>query len=438
MNSKWGNVMVLQQHVKRLVLTSLLVLAVLPVMAQTDRQKKMLDQLDQLDRLDHLEFVEQIEYANSCIRARRFDCAETQITKAAKTAGNPQDKRALAAARESLATERKTQQAEQVAEERERARIVAAEARRQAEQEAAERRQAEREASANTWRALGAITTGALVGNASRGLSAEQQQRLVKSSMQGVMEGNMSEFNATSNQVSAERQQSQNAQLQAQREQRFREETAARAQRQQEANVAAARLGQENERQRVAQLSRSQSQASAQYAQVQQNQEQKAREEQARREEESRQKARDQAIAKAAADKAAAEKAIADKAAAIARKEQREAEKKAEAEAKLRAEDDYLKKLASGTRLVAKNCYGEQHVMGALPRIKPELVGCIDMHYRAYCPGTSSPVVYRGLIDTMVGMGTGCFGDTSKIEPKLACKAEEIRVEVAEARRCKS
>ena len=146
--------------------------------------------------------------------------------------------------------------------------------------------------------------------------------------------------------------------------------------------------------------------------------------------------AADKAAARAAAEKAAAEKAAAAKAAAEERKARREAEKKAEAEARAQAERDYLQRLAAGTRMGAKNCYGEQHVMGALPNIKPSVVSCIDMHFRAYCPGTPPAAAYQGVLKNMVSMGTGCFGDTVQIKPKLGCKAEDIRVEVTQARPC--
>lgn len=159
------------------------------------------------------------------------------------------------------------------------------------------------------------------------------------------------------------------------------------------------------------------------------------------REQEERQRAAKAAADKAAADRAAAEKlaaerAAAEKAASEERKARREAEKKAEAEAKARAEQDYLQRLAAGTRMGAKNCYGEQHVMGAMPNIKPKPVACIDMHFRAYCQGSHPSVAYQGVLKNMVSMGTGCFGDTVEIKPKLGCKAEDIRVEVTQARPC--
>jgi hypothetical protein len=152
--------------------------------------------------------------------------------------------------------------------------------------------------------------------------------------------------------------------------------------------------------------------------------------------EQQRQKEARQREEKAAADQAAAERLAAQKAAVEERKARREAEKKAEAEAKARAERDYLQQLAAGTRMGAKNCYGEQHVMGSMPSIKPRPVACIDMHFRAYCPGTPSSAAYQGVLKNMVSMGTGCFGDTAEIKPKLSCKAEEIRVEVTRAQPC--
>lgn len=142
------------------------------------------------------------------------------------------------------------------------------------------------------------------------------------------------------------------------------------------------------------------------------------------------------AAAKVAAEKAAAEKAATSKAAAEARKAQQEADKKAQVEAKARAEADYLQQLGAKTRLTAKSCYGEQHAMGQLPSIKPQVVSCVDIHFRAYCPGTAPSQAYQGAIKNMIGMGTGCFGDTAEIKPKLSCKADEIRVDVVRAASC--
>jgi hypothetical protein len=154
------------------------------------------------------------------------------------------------------------------------------------------------------------------------------------------------------------------------------------------------------------------------------------------RQQDERQRVEKAAAEKAAAERATAERLAAEKVASEERKARREAEKKAEAEAKARAEEDYLQRLAAGTRMGAKNCYGEQHVMGAMPSIKPRPVSCIDMHFRAYCQGSHPSGAYQGVLKNMVSMGTGCFGDTVQIKPKLACKAEDIRVEVTQARPC--
>lgn len=461
----------MQRTIGRLVFVSLLSSTAVPAMAQAALDEKMqeqirqLNQLDQLDQMDHMEFLEHIEYADSCTRARHFDCAEKSIAKAVKVAGNPQDKKALLAAKQRLVAERNAEYQERVAEERRLKQLAEREERRREEARAAERRREEREEAERNKRAAVALVVGTMVGNSARNYTPEQRDRVVRASMESVMTGDTSRMDAASNQVMAERQQSHNAQMQAIREQKFREESAARAraqaQREEAARAAQRRREAEREnaaradaeRTRVAQMSRaagsvqmaaapnvpSSSGGSANPAQTQllQQEAQRKSAEELRRKEMEKAAAEKAAAEKAAAEKVAAEKVAAEKAAAEkARREKIEADKKAQAEAKAQADSEYLRKLAAGTRLVAQNCFGEHHVMGKLPSIKPRLVECIDMQFRAYCPGTPR-VYHQGVIKNMVGMGTGCYGDTAQIEPKLACKAAELTVEVVEARGCK-
>lgn len=439
--------MALQKIIGCLISVGLLTVTAVPVMAQAVMDEKMqeqlrqLNQLDQLDQMDHMEFLEHIEYADSCTRARHFDCAEKSIAKAAKVAGNSKDRNALLAAKQKLAAERDAEYQERLAEERRLKQLAEREERRREEARAAERRREEREEAERNKRAAVALVVGTMVGNSTRNYTPEQRDRVVRASMESVMTGDTSRMDAASSQVMAERQQSHNAQMQAIREQKFREESAARAraqaQREEEAHAAQRRRETERERlaqadaerMRMAQTSRvpgsaqqvqSPSGGSGSTAQTQRLQQEAQRK--------SAEDLRQQEMEKAVAAKAAAEKA---------RREKAEADKKAQAEAKAQAESDYLRKLAAGTRLVAQNCFGEHHVMGKLPSIKPRLVECVDVQFRAYCSGARPPVYYQGVIKNMVGMGTGCYGDTAQMEPKLACKATEITVEVVEARGCK-
>jgi hypothetical protein len=456
----------LQRKIGRLIFASLLSITAVPAMAQAALDEKMqeqirqLNQLDQLDQMDHMEFLEHVEYADSCTRARHFDCAEKSIAKAAKGAGNPRDKKALLAAKQRLVAERNAEYQERVAEEKRLKQLAEREERRREEARAAERRREEREEAERNKRAAVALVVGTMVGNSTRNYTPEQRDRVVRASMESVMTGDTSRMDAASNQVMAERQQSHNAQMQAIREQRFREESAARAraQAQREEQARAAQRRREAERENsaradaertgVAQMGRatgsvqmaaapngqslSGGSGSTSQAQLLQQEAQRKSAEESRRKEMEKAAAEKAAAEKAAAEKVAAEKAVAEK----ARREKIEADKKAQAEAKAQAEGEYLRKLAAGTRLVAQNCFGEHHVMGKLPSIKPRLVECVDVQFRAYCPGTP-PVYHQGVIKNMVGMGTGCYGDTAQIEPKLACKATEITVEVVEARGCK-
>ena len=125
-------------------------------------------------------------------------------------------------------------------------------------------------------------------------------------------------------------------------------------------------------------------------------------------------------------------------------RKQEEASKKAEAEriklAQLETEKQarvqYLQDVTTGTRLVATKCpdgEGKYYATGTRPKIKPEVVGCIDVRFRAYCPGS---VQYsEGTAHNFIGM-SGCFGDTYDISPKPPCKVDQVRIEVIEAIGC--
>jgi hypothetical protein len=105
-----------------------------------------------------------------------------------------------------------------------------------------------------------------------------------------------------------------------------------------------------------------------------------------------------------------------------------------QAEEQLRAQ--YLKDVAAGTRLVATKCpdgEGKYYATGTRPRIKPEAVSCVDVRFRAYCPGSRQ--FSEGTAHNFIGMA-GCFGDTYDISPKPGCKVDQVRIEVVGASEC--
>ena len=98
--------------------------------------------------------------------------------------------------------------------------------------------------------------------------------------------------------------------------------------------------------------------------------------------------------------------------------------------------EQYLQSIATGSQLVATKCpdgEGKFYVTGTRPRIKPEVVSCVDLRFRAYCPGSTQYI--QVVAHNFVGL-KGCFGDTYEINPKPPCKVDQVRIEVVEARTC--
>lgn len=118
-------------------------------------------------------------------------------------------------------------------------------------------------------------------------------------------------------------------------------------------------------------------------------------------------------------------------------KQEREAKERAEKLAAERAERDYLQALLAGSKLAARKCpdgKGLYYMVGLLPKLKPRPVSCVDVHYHAYCPGTTGT---RGVARNFVGIATDCFmGDAVTIEPTPSCPVAEVRVEAREVRAC--
>lgn len=109
----------------------------LPALASND---DLMSMSDQLDALDHQDFASMLERAASCTRARNFNCAEEQLAKATKFAGQPRDKAQWNLASVNLRAER-----DKAAEEERRAKEEQERQRRLAE----ERLRAQREAEEN-------------------------------------------------------------------------------------------------------------------------------------------------------------------------------------------------------------------------------------------------------------------------------------------------
>lgn len=118
---------------------------------------------------------------------------------------------------------------------------------------------------------------------------------------------------------------------------------------------------------------------------------------------------------------------------------QKKAERDAAAAAEKQARKDYLAALADGAVLRARTCpdgEGKYYIVGLLPKIKPRLVDCVNVHYRVSCEGSSAE--QEGVGRNFVGVATDCFmGDAVTIEPKPACPVAQVRVRVSEIRGCR-
>ncbi|MFN7723930.1 MAG: hypothetical protein ACK5QH_02570 [Rubrivivax sp.] len=171
----------------------------------------------------------------------------------------------------------------------------------------------------------------------------------------------------------------------------------------------------------------------SQRQQAQQQAEQQRQEQQRQREAEQRERE-----AKAQREAQERERQRAEAAAQREReKQEREAKERAEKQAAEQAERDYLQALLAGTKLAARKCpdgKGLYYMVGLLPKVKPRPVSCVDVHYHAYCPGTTGT---RGVARNFVGISTDCFmGDAVTIEPTPACPVAEVRVEARDVRAC--
>jgi len=375
------------------------VMAIFPLLA-TAKGTDMLEMSDEFDQLDKQDFHAAIDRANACTQARNFPCAESELAKAAKAANSGKDKKTLLASRNSLTNE-KQQLANEIAERQAQIRRDKeerqAQKRRDEEEDQARERLAERER-----RDAQEAENRQSSGDASAGIYADMQKNIL---------GNMQQINSNL-QSSVDAYAASNRARAAQDEERNRAARAALEERQEQRRRDADR--ERADAQRVAEN------READAARAQRDREQKRQDEERRNQE-----VRDSNERKRVAEAAAA-KQKADTAAA----------KLAEQKAEKLASEQYLKSLAAGTRLVATQCpdgEGKYYATGTKPTIKPEVVGCVDVHYRAYCAGNAQ--YSTGIARNFVGMA-GCFGDTYEISPKPNCSVDQVRIEVVEARGC--
>jgi hypothetical protein len=366
---------------------------------------------DQLDKLDQQDFQNTLDKANDCTRVRNFSCSDEMLRKAAKLANGSKDKLALNTATRNLQVERqrvkdealaRAEQARQMqlAEQR-RNDELAAEARREEDRAEESRRRAQQEQNdePGTSNPYAAFAQGM------------QQSQNFYSGLNKIHNDSMQNINRIVEEKRANER--------ADREQRERNERAAAEQRAQDneriRQQNAARRQQEQDRQQnlAYQQEQARKQADADAAKLAaqraEKQEQERQQKLALQQEQTRKQEQERKKAEAAATKLA------------------------EQQAQKQASDQYLKSVAAGSRLVATKCpggEGKYYATGNRPNIKPEVVGCVDIRYRAYCAGSAQ--FSEGVARNFIGMA-GCFGDTYEINPKPDCKVDQVRIEVIEA-----
>jgi hypothetical protein len=127
--------------------------------------------------------------------------------------------------------------------------------------------------------------------------------------------------------------------------------------------------------------------------------------------------------------KAGEDEAERARAAKEAQEAKAELERKTREEAARNAAAAYLSAMREGILLRATKCpdgEGHYYVTGTKPNLAG---GCIDVIYRASCPGGVH--VSTGIARNFVGQ-SGCFGDTYQIGPKLPCPVDQVSVSVSD------
>lgn len=367
------------------------------------------DMMDQLDKLDKQDFQAAIDKANNCTIMRNFSCSEDELRKAAKMANESNDKQTLNAANQRLQQEKKQVALEariRAEQERERQRAEERrreeEERREREEEQMRRAQAEQQESSSSVNYAQAFAQGM---NSKAGFYNDLD-KIHNNAMQNINR------TVQENKARAEGQRLANERTEADRRDRENE----RIRQQNQARMQLAQQQAEQRAQEQANERRAQQQLAAKQQEqelARQQQEQERKKEQARLQQEQERK-QEQARKKAEA----------------------EAAKQAEAQAKKQAEEKYLQSMKAGIKLVATKCpdgEGKYYATGTRPHIKPEEVSCVDVHFRAYCPGNGNYT--SGTARNFIGM-SGCFGDTYEINPKPPCKIDQVRIEVEKVVPC--
>lgn len=367
--------------------------------AKDDGMSGLIDMSDQLDGIDKQDFQAAIERANDCTRARNFSCSESELAKAAKSANSGQDKKTLATARQNITNEK----VQIAAEERQRAeearRVAKEEERQRKEEEAREERRQERERQAQRDREE---RESASTGGYDPIMASIQANIADGMGRIAEMDRGLALAMADSRRVQAE-QAAQRARARAEQEERAAEQRRD-AERAQEARIARA----DTERQRTQQVEQDRA-----------------------REQERRQKQAQEAADRQAAEQARAREQEQERQRQAKEKADRLAQEQADKAAEQQAKRDYLTAMRSGIRLSATTCLGGEgnyYATGSMPKIKKSL-SCIDVSYRAYCPGSAA--YSSGVARNFIGM-SGCFGDTYQISPKPGCPVEQVRIEVTD------
>jgi hypothetical protein len=344
-----------------------------------DDAMSLLDQLDQLDQLDEIEFNEAVDKAYDCAENERFNCADREIKRARALVFDKASSVTLA----ELVTYRKKQEDFYNEQKRLAAQI-------KLEEQCA--------SSCPRSEEYGMCVVGDMIHYYCTDVPAPRRNDSSSSSSNSTLAA----FSAALNQV--------NSQLQA---------DLAR----QQADFQ--RQMQQYEAQRQERELRKQEQQ-AQQRRLQQQQQnalaiQQQQQEQARRQAEQRRKAEEE---RRLANEARKREQEARRLARQRENEQEEANKLA-----------YLGSLKAGTRLAARNCFGESHVYGVLPSIQPRLVSCVNVSFTVQCPA-SSVVQYRGVLNNMISNTGGCYGDTVQVPNSISCPVDQFVVRATSVEGC--
>lgn len=389
---------------KRYLIAALALLLATPTLANLDKAAKARAAFEMMDRED---FLDGIEAASRCTANEEFDCAN----------------RHLARIKELINDDGQRQLWQQTEKDMKDARSQLAALKRAEEQERRAERAAQRRAEeeAHQKMIMGLVGSAAIVAN-SRNMSAQDSSRMLEAWNQDVQRGD-GNFSSSRN-LQANMQQDN---------QRRHAETLRRLEAQREAEQQRATSRQTQTRASVAVPVTASVSAPAPTSTA------AAQAENSRRQAEERRLAAEQEAAarqqkelerqqQLAREKAEREARLAQEKAA------KEAQRAKEAAEKEQAKKNYLTLTAQGIRLGALQCFGETHLRGSRPRIKPEEVACINVHYALRCPSSSAPYE-RGVAKNFTGFDTGCFGETYRIG-KPACPTEKVIAEVEKVESC--